>query len=88
MATVLVYLSNTLNRALIFYVYWNYANLCYIKDALHKNTDTLNADESENSGIHSQIQIMETSDCSLNNTDEEDVRKYIPKEYNMTMLSA
>ena len=29
-------LANTVNRALIYYVYWNFANMCYIMDALQR----------------------------------------------------
>ena len=58
LVAVLVCLSNTLNRALIFFVYWNYANLCHINDALHSTPGSLrtNSAAPEDSGAtRSQI---------------------------------
>jgi hypothetical protein len=76
-----VELSNTMNRMLIFYVYWNYANLCYIRDKL-RNTDGTKTQDG-----HEDQRSVRDSGYSLNDKDTEDVRKFVPKEYNMSVLS-
>ena len=78
---IFVYFADTLSRMLVFYVYWNYANLCYIKDALRNSADTPKSPD----GFEVSI---DDSAYSLNDIDADDVRKCVPKEYNMSMLSA
>ena len=76
-----------MNRTLIFYVYWNYANLCYIRDTL-RNTDGTKIQDGQDDQrlMRSQMSLYD-SEYSLNDPNTEDVRKFVPKEYNMSLLS-
>ena len=77
-----------MNRMLIFYVYWNYANLCYIRDTL-RNTDATKTQQGlEDQRLKRSQMSLYNSGYSLNDLNTEDVRKFVPKEYHMTMLSA
>lgn len=78
---ILISIANTLNRALIYYVYWNLANMCYIIDALQR--------PSLESKMQSENQLVNSaSSWALNEEEGENVREFVPKEYQMTFLSA